>query len=221
MYRIDTPGASLSNTFTDGNPSTGTPATQVSGDWLTAIQEEIIAVIIAGAGTLAKGNSHQLRDAIVALIAGGGVSVNAAAVAIADAADWFSGTNVESALAQLGAKIYAGTLNTNQLRRTVVSLTATAVNNDATHNENPVECTNAASITYTVVPDSTYNAPIGSAITIFQGGAGQVTAVAGSGVSLKYPSVFFQAKTLGQEANMVLVKTAANTWRLGGMLAGV
>lgn len=69
MHRIDTDGALLER-FSNGNPASGQAATVVDADWLNAVQEGIIDVITFAGIALAKGDDTQLRDAIVALIAG-------------------------------------------------------------------------------------------------------------------------------------------------------
>lgn len=220
MHRIDGEGATIDNKFTEGNPSTGAIATAVTADLMTALQEEIIAVIAAAGIPLIKANNGQLLQAVQSLIAGGGVAVAAAGVTIADAGDYFSGTQVEAALQQLAAKLYAGTLNANQIRRSVVALNGAAFQTDAAHAENILEVSNAAAATYTVRDDVAYNAPIGTAIEVVQSGAGKVSFVAAAGVTIKKPAAF-NAATLGQEATAVLYKVAANTWRVGGMLESV
>mgnify|MGYP000911705505 CR=1 FL=1 len=64
MHRIDTPGATPDNRFTEGDPTIPTAATEVSAEWLTAVQEEVAAVI-AGAGiALDKADNGQLLEAI-------------------------------------------------------------------------------------------------------------------------------------------------------------
>ena len=64
MPRIDTPGATPDNRFTEGDPTTPTAATEVSAEWLNAVQEEVAAVI-AGAGiALDKADNGQLLEAI-------------------------------------------------------------------------------------------------------------------------------------------------------------
>ncbi|MDH4745813.1 hypothetical protein OMP43_17445 [Sphingomonas sp. CBMAI 2297] len=94
MQRIDGPTASpslpdpsaVSGTpgyFTGGDPSVPTPPTIVSPDWLNMIQEEIVAVILASGAALSKTNRTQLRDAIQALVAAGGVTFASAAETIA------------------------------------------------------------------------------------------------------------------------------------------
>ncbi len=52
-------------------------------------------------------------------------------------------------------------------------------------NGKDVRCTNAGAITLTVPPNSTVAFPIGSVVLFSQGGAGIVTATAGSGVTLR------------------------------------
>ncbi len=69
MHRIDTSG-NVGNRFHPGDPATGQQATLVDQDWLNAVQEEIVAVILGAGIALAKGDNTQLYDAIVALIAG-------------------------------------------------------------------------------------------------------------------------------------------------------
>ncbi|WP_353115295.1 hypothetical protein [Nitratidesulfovibrio sp.] len=67
MHRIDTPGATPDNRFTEGDPTIPTAATEVSAEWLTAVQEEV-ATVIAGAGiALDKADNGQLLEAIKTL----------------------------------------------------------------------------------------------------------------------------------------------------------
>lgn len=53
--------------FTIGNPSLSVPATIVPAWWLNAIQEELLAVILAAGLTPNKAVSTQLRDSILGL----------------------------------------------------------------------------------------------------------------------------------------------------------
>lgn len=69
MHRIDTSG-NVDNRFHPGNPATGQQATLVDQDWLNAVQEEIVNVILSANIALVKGDNTQLADAITALIAG-------------------------------------------------------------------------------------------------------------------------------------------------------
>jgi hypothetical protein len=69
MHRIDGAGATIDGQWTEGNPSTGTPATEVTADWLNAVQNEIENVIVTGAGIpLNKATNTQLLAAINAII---------------------------------------------------------------------------------------------------------------------------------------------------------
>jgi hypothetical protein len=69
MHRIDGPGATVDNRFTEGNPALGILASVVTDDWLNDMQEEVASVILGVAGTsLIKGNQTQLLNAIWAHI---------------------------------------------------------------------------------------------------------------------------------------------------------
>jgi len=66
MFRIDGPGATGGNLFTEGDPGLGIAATTVTDEWLNAVQEEV-ANVIEGAGlTLDKADNTQLTQAIEA-----------------------------------------------------------------------------------------------------------------------------------------------------------
>lgn len=69
MHRIDTSG-NVDNRFHPGNPATGQQATLIDQDWLNAVQEEIVNVILEANIDLEKGTNDQLAAAIVALISG-------------------------------------------------------------------------------------------------------------------------------------------------------
>jgi len=81
MFRIDdataatslpTPeAASTEGYFTEGNPTAGTPATNVRGSWLNMIQEELRAVVVAGGITPSKTTYNQVYLAIQKLIGSG------------------------------------------------------------------------------------------------------------------------------------------------------
>ena len=64
MHRIDGPGATIDNKFTEGNPATPTPATTVTGDWLNDVQEELMSILVAAGITPVKGVQNQLLQAI-------------------------------------------------------------------------------------------------------------------------------------------------------------
>lgn len=63
MHRIDTPG-NLGNTFTEGDPDHGVPATVVGDDFMNAVQEELCNAITGSGIALSKPNNSQLLAAI-------------------------------------------------------------------------------------------------------------------------------------------------------------
>lgn len=70
MHRIDGAGATVTGQWTEGNPSTGTPATEITSDWMNAVQNEIENVIVTGGGiSLNKESNSQLLAAIIEVIA--------------------------------------------------------------------------------------------------------------------------------------------------------
>lgn len=75
MHRIDAPGATAQNLFTEGNPAQGIPATEVSDDWLNDVQEELATVIEDAGITLVKGTQDQLKAAILSMIGGSGGNI--------------------------------------------------------------------------------------------------------------------------------------------------
>lgn len=70
MHRIDTDTKDVDlfgagkHGYTEGDPVTGTPATQTSDDWMNAIQEEIVSVIEGQGIALVKADNTQLNQAI-------------------------------------------------------------------------------------------------------------------------------------------------------------
>lgn len=70
MHRIDGPGATVDNKFTDGDPVGGVQATLVTDDWLNDVQEELMSVLTAGGITPVKGTQDQVLKAIRTLSAG-------------------------------------------------------------------------------------------------------------------------------------------------------
>jgi len=82
--------------------------------------------------------------------------------------------------------------------------------------EKLVTLSNASAITLTVPPSSSIAYAIGTSIDMVQVGAGQVTVVGGSGVTVNAtPSLKFRA----QYSRATLLKVAADTWQLVGDLA--
>ncbi len=77
-----------------------------------------------------------------------------------------------------------------------------------------VRVTNASAVNVTVPPNSSVAFETGDSIIVSQSGAGQVTFVAGAGVTIN--SFDTKIKTIGQHAKAVLIKVDTNTWELGG-----
>lgn len=67
MHRIDGPGATVDNRFTDGDVVGGVQATQVTDEWLNDMQEELISALAAAGITPVKGTQDQLLKAIRSL----------------------------------------------------------------------------------------------------------------------------------------------------------
>lgn len=67
MHRIDGYG-NQNGMFTEGNPSTGEPASQITDDWLNASQEELCNVIEYDGTALNKSDNTQLLGAIVKML---------------------------------------------------------------------------------------------------------------------------------------------------------
>lgn len=68
MHRIDGEDYGPGNTFQALDPQTGTKPTETTAEWLTAVQEEIAAVIEAAGKSLNKADNTQLVDAVYALL---------------------------------------------------------------------------------------------------------------------------------------------------------
>lgn len=217
MYRIDSQGATADHKFSEGNPLAGVPATVVSAEWLTLVQEEICYVIEHNGGDLDRYSTTQLYDAILSMITGGGDAVTAAAVSIADAGAVFESTNVEGALQELADKVINGLIASGKIRRTGYALTGAANSAATGHLENVVEVSHTSATTYTIGDDTALPAALWSQITVFQTGAGKVTIAGASGVTIQTPASF-NARTLQQYAALVAIKVAANTWRIGGTM---
>lgn len=78
------------------------------------------------------------------------------------------------------------------------------------------ESTGAAAAAATIPPVASVPWPVGTVIEVFQYGAGQVTIVAGAGVTLRSDGA--RVKTGGQYATVGLRHRATNEWVLSGDL---
>jgi len=75
MHKTDAPGATITNEFTEGNPSLSIPATEVGSKWLNTIQRELVAVVEGAGLTLNDLDDDQLKEAIEIMIGLGGATV--------------------------------------------------------------------------------------------------------------------------------------------------
>ena len=74
-----------------------------------------------------------------------------------------------------------------------------------------VRFTSGSAITLTVPPNSSVAFIIGTSINGVQAGAGQISVVAGAGVTINKPTGY-NAKTRAQGAAFCLIKVATDTW---------
>lgn len=70
MHRIDGPGATVDNRFTDGDPVGGIQATVVTDDWANDVQEELMSLLTAAGISPVKGTQNQVLSALRALSTG-------------------------------------------------------------------------------------------------------------------------------------------------------
>lgn len=68
MHRIDGPGATVDNKFTEGDPVGGIQATVVTDDFLNDVQEELMSVLAAAGVSAVKGTQDQVLQAIYKLV---------------------------------------------------------------------------------------------------------------------------------------------------------
>lgn len=135
----------------------------------------------------------------------------ASAISVADAGGYFSGTTVETVLAEIASSF----ARTYQSVNTVTAATYTFV---AADQADIVVGNSASAQTFTVPPTSDVAATIGSRIDVVQKGAGAVSIAAGSGVTI-VPAPGALATTAGVGSVCSLTLTEANTWYLSGALA--
>lgn len=72
---------------------------------------------------------------------------------------------------------------------------------------------NAAAQTFTIPPNSSVAYPLGTALQLYQKGAGQITIAAGAGVTIRIPH---GAKTSAQYAVVTMIQVVADVWVISG-----
>jgi hypothetical protein len=70
MHRMDVPSATAGHQFTEGSPTAGVPATQVSASWMNDVQEELMSVLATAGIAPVKGTQDQLLKAMRSLSGG-------------------------------------------------------------------------------------------------------------------------------------------------------
>lgn len=112
------------------------------------------------------------------------------------------------------AKLADGAVTGAKLGAAVNSQT-TSYTAGLTDSNGAVVVTDAAANTFTVPPESLVAFPVGTYLEVWQGGAGQTTVTAGTGVTILYHASL-TLKLKGQHSGASLRKVAADTWRLVG-----
>jgi len=131
----------------------------------------------------------------------GAIFQGATAGIVAGAGATVSGTWPTQTVAITGSTINAQTVS------------YTAVLGD---NQNLVTINDASANNFTVPPNSSVAFPVGAVLTVSQLGAGQITLVAGAGVTINSPGGSLTARA--QYSTVFLTKLATNTWLAGGDL---
>lgn len=98
--------------------------------------------------------------------------------------------------------------------RTISGTTHTC---DADDLDAHLRCTNGSAVAMTIPPNASVAYPVNAVIEFEQAGAGQVTLVAGAGVTLNSRGGLLASA--GQFAVLFAKKVATNTWTVGGDLA--
>jgi len=68
MHKVDAPGATPANEFTDGDPQSGVPATTLEAKFMNTVQRELVNVVEEAGLTLDEENDGQLHEAISEMI---------------------------------------------------------------------------------------------------------------------------------------------------------
>jgi len=102
MQKIAGAGATAQNTFTRGDPATGVPATEVTQEWLNAMQGELVYIVEQAGLTLDSLDNTQVKVAIDMMIAAQGAAGTA-----------MGGVPVGAAIPFFGGTVHAGFLKAN------------------------------------------------------------------------------------------------------------
>lgn len=173
----------------------GTTANDGTGDTLRAAGDKIndnfteLYAAVAGGGY----TDEQARDAIgAALVEGAGIDIT-----VNDGGD-----TITIAATAAGASVSSQT-----------GTSYTAVLGDA---NSYIRFTNGSAVSFTIPPNSSVAFPVGTVIEVEQAGAGALTFVAGSGVTLNSRAT--DLTLAGQYAVAFAKKVATDTWTVNGDL---
>ena len=130
MHRIDGPGATVDNRFTDGDPVGGVQATMVTDDWANDVQEELISILADQGIAPVKGTQNQILTAIKAIAAAYATVPQATTTVLgggktASASDALVGT---SALLLMTPAAFNGAAASESFRGTIKRATQALVN---------------------------------------------------------------------------------------------
>jgi hypothetical protein len=135
----------------------------------------------------------------------------ASAISVADAGGYFVGDDVEGVLQEIAAS-FARTF------QAVTLVTAASYTFTAADQADIVVGNSASAQTFTIPPTSSVPATIGTAISVFQKGAGAISFVGDSGVTLVLaPGTV--ATTAGAGAAVTATLVEPDTWYLSGALS--
>lgn len=176
----------------------------------TAATQASTAFDAAGAAAAAQAASQPVDSDLTAIAALTTTTFGRAVLALADAGAARTHLGLGTAAVLAAAAVFAQAQQVNAQTGTTYTLAA----GDAGC---LVMFTNAAAVTLTVPQDSDATIPVGTYVELLQGGAGQVTVVAGTGATLRVGGL--TAKARAQWSSLGVQKFAANTWRLYGDLA--
>lgn len=186
--------------------SNNTTPVDIVGAPAASTQRKVSSVAIYNADTVAatvtvRYNDNATLYTIINITIPSGYTLQ-----FADPAGWtmISADGIVQVAGPKGANGIAATAGVNSQTGTSYTLAMSDMGKN-------VQCTNASSITLTVPPDGSVAFPVGAVILFSQGGAGVVTATAGSGVTLRTPNG--AATTTNYDARG-LEKIDNDTWRV-------
>lgn len=183
----------------------------------TVFGRSLLALADASAGRTALGLGSIATQAASAVAVTGGTIAGIADLAVADGGTGASDASGARTNLGLGTAAVLAAAAVFAQAQPINAQTGTSYTLQVSDAGKLVTLTNGSAVTLTVPSDATAAIPVGSYVELLQGGAGQVTVVAGSGATLRVGGL--TAKARGQWSSLGVQKIAADTWRLYGDLA--